>query len=272
MTIFERVSKACNLSTTYWKNIKIVMAQHPDCLGPFDVARCFVPWLSSLTSDSTPLEDEQPWITFPAQYFLQRILRPNFRVFEFGAGGSTLFFAKRVKELVTVEHEPEWLKRTAAKVRFRQDFKWQSLLEPPTKNSSKACFAVGDPDSYASTDANYVDMSFEKYATSIKRYDPDYFDLVSIDGRARPSCFKHSLSRVRKGGYILVDNAEREEYGYVERIAKQFGLEVLDFWGPGPYNEYFWRTILIRKTVDVLQESLSAGFDPKLRSPQRLPT
>jgi hypothetical protein len=270
MRIFEQIWKVCDLSKTYWTNAKIAVAQHPECLGPSDIARCFMPWLASLISDNTPLDDEQPWITFPARYFLRRILTRDFRVFEFGAGGSTLFFAKRVKELVTVEHEAEWLKRTAAKVRFRQNFKWQSLLEPPTPNSSKACFAIGDPDSYASTDVNYVDMSFEKYATSIEQYEPDYFDLVSIDGRARPSCFKHSLSRVKQGGYILVDNAEREEYGYVERTAKQFGLEVLDFWGPGPYNKYFWRTILIRKTASVPPESVSTGVDPKVRFPQRL--
>jgi len=260
MRIVEQTRKVADLSRTYWKNARVAIAQHPECLGSFDVARCFVPWLTSLTSDSTPLEDEQPWITFPARYFLERILTRDFRVFEFGAGGSTLFFAKRVNELVTAEHEPEWLKRTAERVRSRQDFKWQSLLEPPTPNSSKAGFAVGDPDSYASTDENYVDMSFEKYATSIERYEQDYFDLVVVDGRARPSCFKHSLSRVKRGGYILVDNAEREEYGYIDRTAEKFGLEVQDFWGPGPYNQYFWRTIAIRKTVDVPPESLSAAL------------
>jgi hypothetical protein len=257
--IFEQIWKASDLSRTYWKNGKTVIAQHPECLGPFELARCFLPWISSIMSGSTPLEDEQPWITFPARYFLQRILTRDFRVFEFGAGGSTLFFAKRVKELVTAEHESDWLKRTTAKVRPRQDFKWQSFLEPPTQNPSKTSFAVGDPESYASTDENYVDMSFENYATSIERYGPDYFDLVVVDGRARPSCFKHSLSRVKLGGYILVDNAEREEYGYVERAAKHFGFEVHDFWGPGPYNKYFWRTILIRKAVHVPPESLSAG-------------
>jgi len=165
-----------------------------------------------------------------------------------------LFFAKRVKELVTVEHQPEWLQRTALKVRYREDFKWQALLEPPTPKVSKVSCAVGDPNSYSSSDSNYKNMSFENYARSIERYELGYFDLVLIDGRARPSCFMHSLSRVKRGGYILLDNAEREEYGYVERVAKQFGLEVQEFWGPGPYNLYFWRTILVRKTIHLSRD------------------
>ena len=49
--------------------------------------------------------DELPWITFRAIQWLTRYLRPEMKVFEYGAGGSTLFLARRVRELVSVEHD-----------------------------------------------------------------------------------------------------------------------------------------------------------------------
>jgi FkbM family methyltransferase len=55
---------------------------------------------------------------------------------------------------------------------------------------------------------------------------------------------------VKFGGYIALDNAERKPYGWVEEAARRLGFDMLDFWGPGPYNRYFWRTILLRKTRD----------------------
>ena len=133
MKIIGQFAKVCDLTRTYWNQGKVVIEQHPESLGAVDLAKCFMPWLVSLISERSPLDDEQPWITIPARHFLQKTLTPDFRVLEFGAGGSTLFFAKRVKELVTVEHQPEWLQRTASKVRSRENFRWQSLLEPPTR-------------------------------------------------------------------------------------------------------------------------------------------
>src|SRR6185436_12170312 len=106
---------------------------------------------------------------------------------------------------------------------------------------------VTDPCAYASTDERFAGMSFKDYATAIEQYEDNYFDLVLIDGRARPACFMHAVAKVKFGGYIVLDNAERAQYAYVERAAEKLGFEVTEFWGPGPYNPYFWRTICLRK-------------------------
>jgi hypothetical protein len=196
------------------------------------------------------IERRASWITFPAARFLESLVSRESRVFEYGAGGSTRFFAGRVGELVTVEHDREWLQRTAAKMSRRSKRRWQAHLAEPVASEEPGRFAVTDPQTYASTDPRFAGMSFRAYASVIERYDDNYFDVVLIDGRARPSCFKHAVAKVKFGGYIVFDNAEREQYRWVEEAARKLSLELLDFWGPGPYNRYFWRTIFLRKVRD----------------------
>jgi len=206
--------------------------------------------MASICLQREPLSVARPWITFPAARFLESLLLADSRVFEYGAGGSTLFFGSRVAQLVTVEHDRNWIERTATKMRRRRRVQWHMHLAEPLPCTDSTRHAVTDPEAYASTDARFAGMSFREYATVIERYDDNYFDVVLIDGRARPSCFKHAVAKVKFGGYIVFDNAEREEYRWVEEAARKLGFEIREFWGPGPYNRYFWRTIFLRKMRD----------------------
>ena len=51
-----------------------------------------------------------PWYTYPAIEYLGQFYLRNMTVFEFGSGFSSLFWAKRAKKIVSVEHDKEWLK------------------------------------------------------------------------------------------------------------------------------------------------------------------
>ncbi|MDP2056339.1 MAG: hypothetical protein Q8K35_01095, partial [Thiobacillus sp.] len=62
-------------------------------------------WLHSLLPGHSPLYDEVPWITFRAIDWLDTYLKSDMSVFEYGAGGSTLYLAKRVRNVVSVEHD-----------------------------------------------------------------------------------------------------------------------------------------------------------------------
>lgn len=236
------------LTLGYWREGDKLLAQHAGSLTVEDLDYFFPTWLASL--DRHSLCDARPWITFTAARFLEELLSPEWRVFEYGAGGSTLFFAERVRELITVEHDQDWLHRTAVGLRWRPTLRWHAHLVKPVVRTEPTPYAATDPLSYASTDPRYEGMSFRDYAASIERYDNRHFDLILIDGRARPACFMHSVAKVKLGGYIVLDNAEREQYAYVEQAARRLGFEVREFWGPGPYNQYFWRTIFLRKTVE----------------------
>ncbi|MCH7771611.1 MAG: FkbM family methyltransferase, partial [Bacteroidetes bacterium] len=49
-----------------------------------------------------------PWLTYPFIDFITERLSKEFNIFEFRSGNSTLFFAERVKQISSVEHNSEW--------------------------------------------------------------------------------------------------------------------------------------------------------------------
>ena len=61
-----------------------------------------------------PADVELPWFSFGAIEFLQRQVRREHRVFEFGCGGSSFFFARRAASVLSVENDASWQQRVAA--------------------------------------------------------------------------------------------------------------------------------------------------------------
>ncbi len=47
----------------------------------------------------------KPWLVFDAIHFLENWLKPGMRVFEYGSGVSTFFFAQRVAEVTNEERD-----------------------------------------------------------------------------------------------------------------------------------------------------------------------
>src|SRR5688572_9711262 len=69
--------------------------------------RHFFRWVSS-GRPRYLLNHAAPWITFDAIDFLKARARPDMRVFEFGSGGSTLFWASLGAQVTSIEHNPAW--------------------------------------------------------------------------------------------------------------------------------------------------------------------
>lgn len=65
-------------------------------------------WSDSFRAGRNSVADELPWLNFFALDYLDKHLQPHFKVFEFGGGGSTLYFCKHVAEVVTVEDHEAW--------------------------------------------------------------------------------------------------------------------------------------------------------------------
>src|ERR1700710_1149341 len=49
-----------------------------------------------------------PWVTYPAIEFLMGLDLSDARVLEFGAGQSTLWFAKCAQSVLSYDESPEW--------------------------------------------------------------------------------------------------------------------------------------------------------------------
>jgi predicted O-methyltransferase YrrM len=58
-----------------------------------------------------------------------------------------------------------------------------------------------------------------KYYDTISEYEP--FDCILVDGRNRIRCMSSAVKRVKPGGVIILDNAERPQYGAVFSILKE---------------------------------------------------
>jgi hypothetical protein len=170
-----------------------------------------------------PLELGLPWMPTGAINAIARLAKRSSRVFEYGSGGSTIFLANRVRELVTVEHDPEWYARMQAGVSGRRNVRLR-LVEPGPAPPDAAFEEVRH---YTSTDEHYRGMWFRDYVRTIEEFEPGHFDGIVVDGRARVGAFIHGARQLRPGGWIVLDDSEREIY-----------REVFDWVGTWPHRHY----------------------------------
>jgi predicted O-methyltransferase YrrM len=63
------------------------------------------------------------------------------RIFEYGTGGSTMLLARRCRELVSVENDPDWLLKTQDAVTKAGLTNVHFVMEPDTRTPSAAASA-----------------------------------------------------------------------------------------------------------------------------------
>lgn len=150
-------------------------------------------------------QKRKPSINPVALRQLEKILNDKFKVFEFGTGGSTVWLAKRVAELVSVEHNKHWFKV----LREGMVADLGSIPDNVTLLLRTGTPILNDVWVLSETTGESIGLDF---IDSILEYPDDYFDLVIVDGRARKSCLFNSRAKVKPGGYILLDDSQREWY------------------------------------------------------------
>lgn len=141
---------------------------------------------------------QTPWVDAGALAAMNRIVQPGCHVFEWGAGGSTLWFGLKGAIVRTVEHVQEWHDAVLSELRVR------SL-------PVKLLFRALEPPDYAA----YVDAIKET---------PQTYDVVFVDGRQRVRCFRAAIDHVNLGGCILLHDSERPHYQECLRIAQSAGF------------------------------------------------
>lgn len=176
------------------------------------------------------MSEPVPWLPHLATAFLGAIVRPDMTVFEWGCGGSTLWFADRVTRVISIEHNAEWQIEDRPNVEFRHI--------PP--EAGELGNDPSNPFHYRSLSMGGVD--FRDYCLAINDV-YGHIDLIFIDGRARASCLYHAQRRIRPGGYIVLDNAERGYYLDQTLIFFE-GWNRAAFYGDGPENNYKWETVV----------------------------
>lgn len=173
------------------------LAIHPQYVGRY--------LQHNLRQKLTPLDLEVPFFSYAAIDFLTAYLQPDMTVFEFGTGGSTLFFAQRVKSVTSVENSIERFEAVVSRVKEKNLVNVEIKLRP---------FDVKNPQ----------DFEDSEYLQSIHG---ETFDVIVIDGAeewtpVRPLCFQQAEQWVKPGGIIVVDDSWRYAMLHGKHHAKRF--------------------------------------------------
>ncbi|WP_462111246.1 O-methyltransferase [Campylobacter concisus] len=176
-----------------------------------------------------------PWYTYPAIEFLNTFDFSEKSVFEFGSGNSSAYWAKKAKDVISVEHDKEWFKKVNSGLNNNQ-----TLL---------------------------LREDGEEYEKSILEFDKK-FDVIVIDGIRRPQCsvlIERCLNyQSDGGGIVMLDNSDwfRETAKY---LREKLDLIEIDFHGFGPINDYTWTTSIFItrnfkfKSIDNIQPVFSVS-------------
>jgi hypothetical protein len=198
-------------------------------------------WLASLWPGAL-LRNPQPWLVFDAINYLDQIAMRGWRVFEYGSGGSTLYWLRRGALVTSVEHDAAWYERVRRHIPRGASLDYRLVqpepVDPPLTDPDPA-----DPSAYISIHYPQEGRSYRRYAAQIDAFADDSLDLVLIDGRARTSCLAHAAPKLRPGGLLILDNSERAYYTS-RNAAALAGYTPIVFAGAVPLVPVFSQTTI----------------------------
>lgn len=154
--------------------------------------------------------DPLPWYTYPAIEYLSQFDYRSKKVFEYGTGYSSMYWAARAQKVISIEDNPEWF------AKFSEEFKadnWQMRLYEDNETYENAIFA-----------------------------DNEKYDVIVIDGRRRAECAACAVKALSAGGMVILDDSDRVntslEYAGAIKNLRQANLLQVDFYGFCPLNNY----------------------------------
>ena len=126
-----------------------------------------------LDRDNNPI----PWYTYPAIEYISQFDFSNKTIFEFGCGYSSLFWAKRAKNVISIEDNPNWFEK------WQKEFNEENL------------------------DIRWRDEG-EIYENAVFE-DEQKYDVIIIDGKRRFQCAQTAVEKLADGGMIILDDSDR---------------------------------------------------------------
>lgn len=144
-----------------------------------------------------------PWCTYPFIKFIEPRLKKDFTVFEYGSGNSTIWYAKKVKQIISVENDEAW-------------FKVVSKLLP---SNARLLFSRLEYDG--------------EYCRMVKKQN-SRFDIIIVDGRDRVNCVRQSIEYLSERGVLIFDNSHLDNYSEGIKFLNENDFRSVDFWGLAP--------------------------------------
>lgn len=164
-----------------------------------------VGWFKAFDSKSPVDRDDNPipWVTYSFIDFIKERLNRSHRVFEFGSGNSTFFYAKYTGLVVSVEHDKEWFEKISKTKPENAELIFCEL----TKNG----------------DYCRIPVKLE-----------EEFDIIIVDGRDRVNCCMQCLPALSPMGVVVLDDSERDFYKPAIDFLRNNGFKQLAFSGISP--------------------------------------
>jgi predicted O-methyltransferase YrrM len=182
---------------------------------------------------------DNPWWVYDVTSEVERFLEERdgkARVFEFGAGASTVWLGKRAGEVHSVEHDGEFVEALRPMVAAMDNVELHHVAPAPRRPDSTA----------VSEHEGWEHYDFADYVSTIDAVG-GVFDLIVIDGRSRPACLAAAVGHLAApDGLLLFDNAAREHYAAALGAC---GLEVDLRKGRAPSLPWRETTALLRRSA-----------------------
>ena len=167
-----------------------------------------------------PLDYALPWYSFASIDWIERHIKPAHRVFEYGGGGSTLFYAQRALTVTVAESHAGW----ASVIQ-------KSAQVEGYSNVNVILHELGDH--------NAASFKNHPFFHCIEQGAP--WDVISVDcfccfetgglgGALRPYALSLAQSHLAPGGFIILDDS----WLYSAELKGCLGWTVRDFASLGP--------------------------------------
>ena len=128
-----------------------------------------------------------PWLTRQAVEILDDRLKPTDVGLEWGSGRSTIWFARRVAHLTSIEHNDHWYRRI------------KKMLSDKGIDNVELLFAALEAKGQGQPE--YVRAAAELPKASL--------DFVLVDGRLRDQCTEVAMQLLKPSGMLIIDDAAR---------------------------------------------------------------
>lgn len=134
------------------------------------------------------IKDPKPFIVYEAITYLQNILKPGAKVLEFGSGNSTLWFLSQKAYVTSVEHHKDWYNTV-------------------NERAKSGNFPKDVMDNF-----DYKNIHTDTTWKMLEDTPDETYDLIFVDGTNdyanRNICIDKSLAKLKKGGWMVLDNSD----------------------------------------------------------------
>lgn len=131
------------------------------------------------------MNPDVPWLTQEANAFLSSWLKPTMKGVELGSGRSTIWFAKRVQHLISIESDKSWYDRISGQLKSQGLNNVEYHLGPITQNET---------------------IASAPYLAPLIAAGDNMFDFLLVDGEYRDYAALVGVEKVKSSGILIVDN------------------------------------------------------------------